>query len=74
MERLNMNTGRNLKYKWTLRDSIDLAINYNIFPDTSEDRIELYNAICEEIDYYTGNSMEEREASKKAYRIKANID
>jgi hypothetical protein len=69
-----MNTGRNLKYKWTLRDSIDLAINYNIFPDTSEDRIELYNAICKEIDYYTGTPIEEREASKKAYRIKANID
>ena len=50
-----MNTGRNLKYKWTLRDSIDLAINYNTFPDTLEDRIELHNAICKEIDYNTGN-------------------
>jgi hypothetical protein len=69
-----MNTGRNLKYKWTLRDSIDLAINYNIFPDALQDRIKLNDAICEEIDYYTGNPMEERESAKKAYRIKANID
>ena len=69
-----MNTGRNLKYKWTLRDSIHLAIDYNIFPDTLEDRIELHNAICKEIDYNTGNPIEERESAKKAYRIKANID
>ena len=74
MERLNMNTGRNLKYKWTLRDSIHLAVDYNIFPDTLEDRIELHNAICKEIDYNTGNPIEERESAKKSYRIKANID
>jgi hypothetical protein len=69
-----MNTGRNLKYKWTLRDSIHLAVDYNTFPDTLEDRIELHNAICEEIEYNTGNPIEERESAKKAYRIKANID
>jgi len=68
------NTGGNSKYKWTIRDSIFLAVSYNTFPDKLEDRIELYNAICEEIDYNTGNPIEERESAKKAYRIKANID
>ena len=58
---------------WRDCDAYDLLVLYGIWPDSIEEKQRLYDYACQQIDYFQGNSVTLREATKQALKKQAGL-